>query len=59
MYYDIGRLTIHGNRCYLNNWALGIDYYHIEEGWEHGQVVLAKVCIVNFLFFNLTFTWWT
>lgn len=56
MYKDFGNLTVHINRLYLTNFALGFDYYQL---WEREtQVKEASVFQLNFLFFNVTFTKW-
>ncbi len=56
MQSDYGRYTVHINRHYLCNFALGIDYYQLyayPEG-EHE----ASIFQLNFLFFNVTITRW-
>ena len=54
--YDLGRYSVHFNRHYLNNFALGFDYYRL---YEHpsGRHE-ASIFQLNFLFFNVTFTRW-
>jgi hypothetical protein len=54
--YDLGRNTVHFNRHYLDNFALGFDYYRL---YDHkSQVHQASIFQLNFLFFNVTFTRW-
>ena len=53
---DFGNTTISFNFYHLDNWALGIDYYHMYEHPE--QFLVAKVCLINFLFFNIAITRW-
>ena len=57
MQRDIGkRYSIHINRHYLTNFALGFDYYRLYSVpiREHE----ASVCQLNLLFFNITITRW-
>jgi hypothetical protein len=56
MYKDFGKTTIHINGHHLNSWSLGLDYYHIYDAGE--STLLARVCIIGFLFFNITITRW-
>ena len=56
MYKDFNRNTIHVNRQYLNNWSLGIDYYHMYDFPE--GTLSAKVCIIGLVFFRITLTRW-
>ena len=56
MYKDLGSLTIHANRYYLNNFALGIDFYQLRE--QVSDVLQASVFQLSLLFFNVTFTKW-
>lgn len=53
---DFGRYTVHINRYYLSNFALGIDYYQLVE--QKTRVLEASVFQLNFLFFNITITRW-
>jgi hypothetical protein len=53
---DIGRYSIHINRHYLSNFALGIDYYQLID--SKTRVLEASILQLNFLFFNITFTRW-
>ena len=53
---DIGRYSIHVNRHYLTNFALGIDYYQLID--SKTRVLEASILQLNFLFFNITFTRW-
>ena len=53
---DIGRYSIHINRHYLSNFALGIDYYQLVDAQT--RVLEASILQLNFLFFNITFTRW-
>jgi hypothetical protein len=57
MFKDFGKTTIHVNRQYSNSWSLGIDYYHMYDYPE--GILSAKVCIIGFVFFNVTITRWT
>lgn len=56
MYKDFGSVTIHANRYYLNNFAVGIDFYQLRE--YKTETLEASVLQLNFLFFNITFTRW-
>jgi hypothetical protein len=56
MQKDFGSLTIHANRYYLNNFAVGIDFYQLKE-WKT-DILEASVLQLSFLFFNVTFTKW-
>ena len=53
---DIGRYSIHINRHYLSNFALGLDYYQLID--SKTRVLEASILQLNFLFFNITFTRW-
>jgi len=53
---DIGRYSIHINRHYLSNFALGFDYYQLYDTETRNQE--ASILQLNFLFFNITFTRW-
>lgn len=53
---DIGRYSIHINRHYLSNFAIGIDYYQLTDYLT--RTLEASVLQLNFLFFNITFTRW-
>ena len=53
---DIGRYSIHINRHYLSNFALGIDYYQLVDAQT--RTLEASILQLNFLFFNITFTRW-
>ena len=53
---DIGRYSIHINRHYLTNFALGFDYYQLNSIPEREHE--ASIFQLNFLFFNITFTRW-
>ena len=48
--------TFNVNRYSLNNFALGIDYY-VEVMYIPTEYV-ARVLMLNFLFFNITVTHW-
>jgi hypothetical protein len=48
--------TVHINAHHVNNWALGIDYYHVND--YQPLRMLARVLQINLLFFNITFTRW-
>ena len=56
MYKDFGSVTIHANRYYLNNFALGIDFYQLRE--YKTDVLEASVLQLSLLFFNITITKW-
>lgn len=56
MFKDFGMLTVHINRHYLSNFALGFDYYHLY-AYPDGEHE-ASILQLNFLFFNITFTRW-
>ncbi len=56
MQKDVGSLTIHVNRYYLNNFAVGVDFYQLKE-WKT-DILEASVFQLSFLFFNVTFTKW-
>jgi len=53
---DYGRYTVHINRHYLTNFALGFDYYRIYSVVE--RLHEASILQLNFAFFNITFTRW-
>ena len=53
---DTGRYTVHINRHYINNFALGFDYYKLYAHPEGTHE--ASIFQLNFLFFNVTFTRW-
>ena len=53
---DIGRYSIHINRHYLSNFALGFDYYQLNDA--ETRILEASVIQLNFLFFNITITRW-
>lgn len=56
MFKDFRYFTVHINRYYLSNFALGFDFYqlynHATNDYE------ASVLQLNFIFFNITFTRW-
>ena len=53
---DIGRYSVHVNRYYINNYALGFDYYKL---YDHPSGMHeASVFQLSFLFFNITITRW-
>jgi hypothetical protein len=56
MQRDFGRYSVHINRHYLSNFALGFDYYKLME--HKTNIHEASVLQLNFLFFNITFTRW-
>lgn len=56
MQRDFGRNTVHINRYYLSNFALGIDFYQLHE--SKSKVLEASVFQLNLLFFNVTITRW-
>ena len=53
---DIGRYSIHINRHYLSNFALGIDYYQLRN--SKTRILEASVLQLSLLFFNVTITRW-
>ena len=55
---DFGNLSIYINRHNLQNWSFGIDCYQEWDGTSPTYVVVAKVCQINLLFFNITITRW-
>ena len=59
---DIGRYTIHINRYYFNNFALGFDYYKLYEfDYEITNRIpghQASILQLSFIFFNITITRW-
>ena len=58
MQWDIGnKTTVYVNAFSLTNWAFGIDSYVVYEDYEN-EIDVAKVTMLNFLFFNLTVTRW-
>ena len=49
--------TVYINRHSFSNWAFGIDYYH---EYEYIPIQLvARICQINLLFFNITITRWS
>ena len=56
MQKDFKKHSIYINRHYLNNFALGFDYYQLRSFKENK--LEASVLQLNFLFFNITFTRW-
>lgn len=56
MVRDFGRYTVHINRHYLSNFALGFDYYQLYSVAEDKHE--ASICQLNLLFFNITITRW-
>ena len=53
---DFGRYSVHINRHYFSNFALGFDFYQVfayPEGYHE-----ASITVLNFLFFNVTITRW-
>lgn len=56
MKVDYGRFSVHINRHYLSNFALGFDYYQLVE--ERTNLHEASILQLNFLFFNVTLTRW-
>jgi hypothetical protein len=53
---DFGRYSVHINRHYLSNFALGFDYYQLHSQPE--GIHEASILQLNFLLFNITFTRW-
>jgi hypothetical protein len=53
---DFGRFSVHINRHYLSNFALGFDYYQLNE--QGTNLKEASILQLNFLVFNITFTRW-
>ena len=56
MFVDFKIFTVHINRYYLSNFALGFDYYQIFDSNTNRHE--ASIFQVNFLLFNITFTRW-
>lgn len=56
MKQDFGRYTVHINRHYLSNFALGFDYYQLVD-YPTG-IHEASILQLNFIFFNITITRW-
>ena len=56
MYKDFGSLTIHANRYYLNNFALGFDFYQLRD--YKTEALEASVFQLSLLFCNVTITRW-
>jgi hypothetical protein len=54
---DFGsRLTVHINRHSFDNFALGLDCYRV---WDYEtEISRARVVQLNYLFFNITLTFW-
>lgn len=56
---DWSTWTVHINRHRINNWAIGVDYYHVNDNVNPLQwTMLARVLQINLLFFNITLTRW-
>ena len=56
MFKDLKFFTVHINRGHLSNWSLGIDYYAMTDDYARARI--ATVFMINFVFFNITFTRW-
>ena len=49
--------SVHLNGNHLYNWGIGFNYYH-----EYNYLpfeMIAKICQIDLLFFNITITRWT
>lgn len=58
MQWDVGKkTTLYVNAFSFSNWAVGIDSYVVFEDNEC-TIDVAKVTMLNFLFFNVTVTRW-
>jgi hypothetical protein len=56
--FDRGNLSVNFNRSSFRNFALGFDRYQdIEVIWDEPQVISDSLAL-NFLFFNVTLTYW-
>ena len=54
---DFGRkLTVYVNGQSLDNFALGFDFYKLYE--YESLLTRASILQLNFLFFNITLTFW-
>ena len=54
---DFGRkLTVYVNGQSLDNFALGFDFYKLYE--YESALTRATIVQLNFLFFNITLTFW-
>lgn len=53
--------TIYVNKYSFGNWSLGIDYYQEFEylPTRKADIMVARICQLNLLFFNITLTRWT
>jgi hypothetical protein len=51
--------TVHINRYHWNNWSIGIDFYYETEYIPSKSTnLVAKICQISLLFFNITITKW-
>ena len=58
MQWDVGRrTTLYVNTFHLDNFSLGFDSYVAYEDID-GQIDVARITMVNLLFFNVTVTRW-
>ena len=58
MQWDVGKkTTLYVNTFTFTNWAFGIDSYVVFED-DACTIDIAKVTMLNFLFFNVTVTKW-
>jgi len=58
MGFHRGSFSLYFNRSSLRDFALGFDrYQEIEVIWDVPQVVADSLAL-NFLFFNVTLTYW-
>jgi len=53
---DKGSWSVYLNRNHFFNWGIGINYYHEYETAPFK--VMAKICQIDLLFFNITITRW-
>ena len=56
MRQDWSHWTVYFNANSLQNWGLGINYYHEYESTPF--VIMARICQLDLLFFNITITRW-
>jgi hypothetical protein len=55
---DFGKhWSIYFNPNSLHNWGLGFNYYHEYESTLF--VVVARICQIDLIFFNITITRWS
>jgi len=58
MQWDVGKkTTLYVNVFHLDNFALGFDSYVVYEHYEP-NIAVARITMINLLFFNFTITRW-